>query len=97
MKFAAISALLFLSFLVVYGFSAPSADIKPGSPEAKKKYEGKLEMCKDSSKPERCKWLARSLVYYDCMEGEDPCAFEAGKNGCMKETLDCIKSVIGSA
>ncbi|VDL62595.1 unnamed protein product [Hymenolepis diminuta] len=85
-----------LALIAICGSAVPAAPLKPGSPEAKKAYEAKLAICKDSSKAERCKWLARSLVYYDCMDAEDSCAYEAGKNGCMKETLGCIKNVVGA-
>lgn len=96
-RLSALAIFVAITLLTISGYSAPIESVKPGSPEAKKIYEDKLALCKESSKPERCKWLARSIVYYDCLDGEDSCAYEGGKNGCMKETLDCIKNVVGTA
>nr|CDS25761.1 hypothetical protein HmN_000620000 [Hymenolepis microstoma] len=92
-----LSVFAVLALIALCGSAVSAAPPKPGSPEAKKAYEAKLAICKDSSKEDRCKWLARSLVYYDCIDAEDSCAFEGGKNGCMKKTFDCIENVVGTA
>lgn len=98
--FALILTLLVLLIPLVMSVStAPainSVSVKLSGPQAKKAYEAKVAKCQ-GEKAERCKWLVRSLVYYDCMDAEDACAYEAGKNGCMKQTLDCIRSTVDAA
>ncbi|VDO09240.1 unnamed protein product [Rodentolepis nana] len=85
-----------LAVMALHASAIPAPKHKPGSPEAKKAYEDKLAICKDSSKEERCKWLARFFVYYDCFEPERECAYVNGENGCMKKTLECIRNVTRS-
>nr|CDS25758.1 expressed protein [Hymenolepis microstoma]CUU97584.1 hypothetical transcript [Hymenolepis microstoma] len=75
----------------------PMAPMKPDGPEAKKAYEERLAKCKGSSKEERCEMLARFFVYHECMDAEESCAFDHGKNGCMEKTFECIENVIGTA
>lgn len=57
------------------------------------KYKERLAKCKD----EKCKYYARLDVYLACTKEEEACAYEAGQDGCMKKTVDCIQKVIGTA
>ncbi len=81
---------LFLAVVLILAVGQSS--VSAAGPD-KAKYDDRMTRCTS----ERCKFLARSNIYFDCMEEESDCAFEGGKDGCMKKTMDCIKKVVGSA
>lgn len=64
-----------------------------------KSYKERFQTCekrREIFKPEeynveKCKFLARSTVYYDCIDEEERCV-EEGKKDCHKNLLKCIET-----